>query len=73
VSDLIVARSTHNINLIIGGHTHTFLEEPTMVENNRGKQVIVNQVGFGGINLGRIDFYIGKNKIHDNNSLLRIG
>jgi len=73
VSDLIVARSTHNIDLIIGGHTHTFLEEPTLVSNANGEKVIVNQVGFGGINLGRIDFYIGQSNKRDEHTLLRIG
>ena len=26
ISDLILAKSTSNIDLIIGGHTHTFLK-----------------------------------------------
>ena len=46
----------------IGGHTHTFLDKPTIVKNLDGKEVLVNQVGCYGINLGRIDFYLDKNK-----------
>jgi 5'-nucleotidase len=44
--------------LIIGGHTHTFLDKPTEVKNSEGQIVLVNQVGWGGIHLGRIDFDI---------------
>ncbi|MDH3710747.1 MAG: metallophosphatase [Cyclobacteriaceae bacterium] len=60
VSDVVLASEVSGIDLVIGGHTHTFLEEPTMITNKEGYQVIVNQVGFAGINLGRIDFNITK-------------
>jgi len=56
VSDLVLATKTSDIDLIIGGHTHTFLNEPTLVTNLKGTKTVVNQVGFAGINLGRIDF-----------------
>ena len=56
ISDLKLAEKTKNIDLIIGGHTHTFLEKPTIIKNAAGLDVIVNQVGWAGINLGRIDF-----------------
>ena len=58
ISDLKLAAATKNIHLIIGGHTHTFLEKPTEVKNSDGQIVLVNQVGWGGIHLGRIDFDI---------------
>lgn len=58
VSDKVLAAKTNNIDLIIGGHTHTFMEKPEIVQNIEGKKVLINQVGFAGINLGRIDFYI---------------
>ena len=45
VSDRSLARSTKDIDLIIGGHTHTFLDEPTLETNTIGKSVLVNQVG----------------------------
>lgn len=56
VSDLKLAEASKNIHLIIGGHTHTFLYKPTEVENIDGQIVLVNQVGWAGINVGRIDF-----------------
>lgn len=57
VSDLNLAKATKNIDLIIGGHTHTFLPKPTIVKNIDGENMLVNQVGAYGVNLGRIDFY----------------
>jgi 5'-nucleotidase len=60
--DLKLAAGTENIELIIGGHTHTFLEKPTIAKNRKGKQVLVNQVGCYGLNLGRIDFYFDSEK-----------
>ncbi|MBO0949359.1 bifunctional metallophosphatase/5'-nucleotidase [Fibrella forsythiae] len=62
VSDLVLAGKSQDIDLIIGGHTHTFLEAPVSVKNADGKPMWVNQVGFGGINLGRIDLTFEKGK-----------
>jgi 5'-nucleotidase len=62
ISDLNLAKKTADIDLIIGGHTHTFLDKPTIVLNKKGEQTLVNQVGCYGINLGRIDFYFDANK-----------
>jgi 5'-nucleotidase len=56
-SDLKLAAATQDIDLIIGGHTHTFLDKPVIKTNKAGKQAVINQVGAYGINLGRIDFY----------------
>ncbi len=58
LSDRVLAKKTKNIHLIIGGHTHTFLDKPTEELNSEGKIVLINQVGFAGLNLGRIDFEI---------------
>jgi 5'-nucleotidase len=55
--DLKLAAGTEHIDLIIGGHTHTFLDRPTIVNNRKNKELLVNQVGCFGINLGRIDYY----------------
>jgi 5'-nucleotidase len=62
ICDLKLAELTQDIDLIIGGHTHTFLDRPTVVKNLVGKEVLVNQVGCYGINLGRIDFYLDDHK-----------
>lgn len=57
ISDVKLASATKNIDLIIGGHTHTFLSEPTLAKNLDDKKVLINQVGAYGVNLGRVDFY----------------
>jgi 5'-nucleotidase len=57
-SDIVLAQKTKNIDLIIGGHTHTFLDKPVIEKNSDGKEVLINQVGCFGVNLGRIDFYL---------------
>ncbi|MBT2621030.1 MULTISPECIES: bifunctional metallophosphatase/5'-nucleotidase [Chryseobacterium] len=62
VSDKILAANTENIDIILGGHTHTFLSEPQSFKNRQGKNVLVNQVGWAGLLLGRIDFYFDNNK-----------
>lgn len=56
ISDKRLAMETGNIDLIIGGHTHTFLPEPLVYKNKKGEDTMVNQVGWAGINLGRLDF-----------------
>ncbi len=55
-SDVLLAQQTEGIDLIIGGHTHTFLEEARVLSNRAGNPVLVNQVGCYGVRLGRVDF-----------------
>ena len=62
ISDLNLAKITKNIDLIIGGHTHTFLPKPTIVRNLVDENMLVNQVGCYGVNLGRVDFYFDEEK-----------
>jgi 5'-nucleotidase len=56
VSDIVLAQNTYYTDLIIGGHTHTFLNTPDSLKNKNGNETLVNQVGFAGINLGRLDY-----------------
>lgn len=62
VSDMILAKETEHIDLIIGGHTHSFLDQPTVMNNKVGKEIVINQVGWAGIRLGRLDFSFDNNK-----------
>jgi 5'-nucleotidase len=62
VSDKVLAEKTEDIDLIIGGHTHTFLEEPFVAKNKVGKSVLINQVGWAGLRLGRIDLHFNHKK-----------
>lgn len=60
VSDEILARESEYIDLVIGGHTHTFFDKPVVIKNKKGQDVILNQVGWAGIILGRLDFEFSK-------------
>ncbi|MFM9051492.1 MAG: bifunctional metallophosphatase/5'-nucleotidase [Bacteroidota bacterium] len=60
VSDVVLAKHVADIDLIIGGHTHTFLDEPVRVMNPAGKNTLIAQAGWGGLRLGRIDFLLGE-------------
>lgn len=59
-SDVDLARESHDIDIIIGGHSHTFVDPstpdktPYWIENADGKPVLVAQTGKYGRNLGYI-------------------
>jgi len=67
--DLTLASKTNYTDLIIGGHTHTFLDKPAIIRNNKDKEVLVNQVGCFGLNLGRVDFYFDSSKNSSSNGV----
>ncbi|MCI5778026.1 MAG: metallophosphoesterase [Bacteroidales bacterium] len=54
VDDIRLAKQTSGIDIILGGHSHTFLPQPDIVTNKDGRSVVVNQVGYGGINVGKL-------------------
>jgi 5'-nucleotidase len=56
VSDRVLASQSRNIDAILGGHTHTFLEKPEVSLNLEGNSVIINQVGWAGLRLGRVNW-----------------
>ncbi len=54
---------TANIDLIIGGHWHTFLRESLeRLLNKEGKPVLINQVGWAGIALGHWMYTLRKKR-----------
>lgn len=55
ISDIKLAEQTKNIDIIIGGHTHTFLDAPATHKNIENDEVVINQVGWAGLHLGKID------------------
>ncbi|MBC7862074.1 MAG: metallophosphatase [Bacteroidia bacterium] len=61
VSDMTLSEETKDIDIIIGAHTHTFLEKPVLKANAEKKEVHVTQVGWAGIWLGRIDVAFSHN------------
>ncbi len=56
VSDEVIAQTSSYIDVILGAHTHTFLDQPVSYKNILGNDVLVAQTGWAGIRLGRIDF-----------------
>ncbi len=72
ISDRVLAQTVEGIDLIIGGHTHTFLKKPELIVHDTKGQTLVNQVGFGGINLGRIDFFLADKKVRSKQRLIEI-
>lgn len=65
VSDKVLAAQTEHIDCIIGGHTHTFLEHPHKVKNLKNQEVLINQVGWAGLYLGRINIYFNHKNRYD--------
>jgi 5'-nucleotidase len=63
MSDVRLAPLTEDVDIIIGGHTHTFLSAPVKIANKKGREIVINQVGWAGLVLGRIDleFVPGRN------------
>lgn len=73
VSDEILAKESAHIDLIIGGHTHRFFDAPRVYHNRIGQEVVVNQMGWAGLRLGRLDYvFDGSNgkKLANTQSLL---
>ncbi|MFN3317028.1 MAG: CapA family protein, partial [Raineya sp.] len=62
ISDVKLAQQVEGIDLIIGGHTHTFLDTPEKITHASGHSTLINQVGWAGIRLGRVDFVLEKSK-----------
>jgi 5'-nucleotidase len=60
VSDLVLGDSVEGIDLIIGGHTHTFLDSPTIIEKSEKMNTYINQVGWAGVKLGVLEFTFAK-------------
>ncbi|MDR0685854.1 MAG: metallophosphatase [Dysgonamonadaceae bacterium] len=55
IGDTQLAEQSRNIDLVLGGHTHTFMTKPVLCKNLDGKTVIINQTGAYGIFIGRVD------------------
>ncbi|QQR97566.1 MAG: metallophosphatase [Sphingobacteriales bacterium] len=75
ISDIKLAQQTENIDIIIGGHSHTFLDEAKTIKNKTQKDVLINQVGWAGLYLGKIDIKFEKKtkKISSKSHIVIIG
>ena len=62
MGNLELAAQVPGIDAIISGHTHQFMDEPAVVKNTSG-QTVVFEVGYGGADLGRLDFSIRDGRV----------
>lgn len=60
--DRALAEKVSGIDIIIGGHSHTFMDKPEHLTNDEGHTSLIHQVGFAGIRLGRIDLTFSRSK-----------
>ena len=56
LDDRKLAAQVSGVDLILGGHTHTFMDAPEPIVSPDGHPTLINQVGWSGINLGRLDY-----------------
>ena len=55
IGDYDLAKESKNIQLILGGHSHTLLKKPIITTNSDGEKVIITQNGAYGVQLSVID------------------
>ena len=60
VCDEKLAAETKGIDVILGGHSHTFMEKPAFYLNAEGKSVPVLHTGKSGIFVGELDLTLTK-------------
>lgn len=60
--DIKLAEGSQNIDLIIGGHSHTFLERPDVRKNMDGKDVVIFQTGKNGVFIDKYEIELDKVK-----------
>jgi len=60
MGDITLAKQSRNIDIILGGHSHTFLQQSDRRKNLDGKEVVIQQTGAYGINVGRVDVMMEK-------------
>ncbi len=61
ISDQRIAPLLSHVDLILGGHTHTFLDKAFVTKNKESRPLVINQVGWGGTMLGRVDIEFERN------------
>ncbi len=59
--DKSLVKNTRNIDLVVGGHSHTFLKETVYKTNLDGKEVPIVQDGCWGLNIGQLNISKLKN------------
>ena len=57
-SDDMVAAQSKDIDIIIGGHSHTYITEKKLVPNKNGKDVVIVTANEKGNYVGKLDLYL---------------
>ena len=52
-TDQELALHTSNVDYIVGGHSHTFLDDAKVVADRDGKPVVIMTDGIWGVNFGK--------------------
>ena len=60
VSDEELIAETQDIDIVLGGHSHTYFERPEVLTNRRGQVVVDNQMGKNGRFVGLLDLTMAK-------------
>lgn len=55
IGDTELAAKSRNIDVILGGHSHTFLKDAEQIQNLDGKSVVLNQVGRMGVMVDKLE------------------
>ena len=72
--DIHVANQVSGIDVIIGGHSHTFMDSPLMVTAPDGWQTMIHQVGFAGLRVGHIMLELdGNGRAHTTGGHYEVG
>lgn len=62
VVDPDLAEQSYYIDVIISGHSHTYMKQPDIRKNKLGKDVMIFQVGKNGSYIGKLDIELNKIK-----------
>ena len=65
IDDYQLAAASKHIDIILGGHTHTFLDAPIVETNASGKQVLILHSGEHGVRMGRLDLLFNRDQNND--------
>jgi 5'-nucleotidase len=55
IGDTELAAKSRNIDVILGGHSHTFLKDAEQIQNLDGKPVVLNQAGRMGVVVDKLE------------------
>lgn len=60
IGDFELAKQSKNIDIILGGHSHTLLKNPVVIYNSDKQGVIITQNAYAGVRMTRLDCYLTK-------------